>query len=292
MATGSQMARELVDNFSLEITAADGDSVRAAADGLPSGTLVNITFLASEDQQMRIAAARAVRESGFVPVPHVSARSLASSRILDEFLRQLEDVGDEPLSLFVVAGDSAASEGPFEDAMALIRSPLLSRPGIARVSIAGYPEGHPGISAEKLWAALRDKAQILTDQGLAGDVITQFGFDADAAIAWIAEVRDRGIDLPIRVGVPGPAGVRRLLAYAKRCGVRTSKNLASKYGLSVTNLLSTVGPEGFLEDFAASYDPTQHGPVSLHFYTFGGVQTTADWINGYLASRLDHTHSI
>ena len=35
---------------------------------------------------MRVAAAKAVRELGFVPVPHISARRLKSQEQLEEFL--------------------------------------------------------------------------------------------------------------------------------------------------------------------------------------------------------------
>lgn len=287
----STQAAAAVEAYSLEMTAADIDALRGAASSIPIGTAINITFLPTEDTSMRIAAARAVRELGFVPVVHISARRLGSELVLDKFLAELE-ADSASQNVFVVAGDTKKAEGVFEDALAVIRSPLLRRRGVDRVSIAGYPEGHPEISEAALWSALVEKVQVLSDQGLAGDIITQFGFDAEAVIAWVREVREHGVDLPIRIGVPGPVGVRRLLAYAKRCGVRTSSSIAKKYGLSVTNLLSTVGPDGFLEAFTAAYDPTLHGRVALHFYTFGGLQPTADWISAFLAAPSDHSPSV
>ena len=52
---------------------------------------------------------------------------------------------------------------------------------------------------------------VLHDElGMADAIITQFGFDADAVLGWAGQVRQKGITLPIRIGVPGPAGVRRL----------------------------------------------------------------------------------
>jgi methylenetetrahydrofolate reductase (NADPH) len=97
-------------------------------------------------------------------------------------------------------------------------------------------------------------------------------------VSWIEAVRDRGIGLPIRVGVPGPAGVRRLLSYAARFGVGTSAGIARKYGFSITNLMGTAGPDRFIRALADAYDPRRHGEVKLHFYTFGGLKPTAEWI--------------
>ena len=105
---------------------------------------------------------------------------------------------------------------------------------------------------------------------------------AGGVLAWIAEVREAGVELPIRVGVPGPASVKLLLGFASRLGLSTSTTIAKKYGLSVTNLLGKAGPENFIRDLQAGLDPDKHGLVRLHFYTFGGFKTTAEWIASHL----------
>jgi methylenetetrahydrofolate reductase (NADPH) len=74
------------------------------------------------------------------------------------------------------------------------------------------------------------KAAALEQRGLAGSVVTQFGFDPGLALAWLTGVRARGISLPVRVGVPGPASVRLLLWYASRCGVAVSAPAARTTG--------------------------------------------------------------
>jgi methylenetetrahydrofolate reductase (NADPH) len=100
-------------------------------------------------------------------------------------------------------------------------------------------------------------------------------------LGWVQQVRECGIDLPIRVGVPGPAGVRRLLGFAARFGGGTSASIAKKYGLSLTNLMGTAGPDRFLRALAASYDPAVQSEVKVHFYTFGGLQASAAWIGRF-----------
>jgi methylenetetrahydrofolate reductase (NADPH) len=126
--------------------------------------------------------------------------------------------------------------------------------------------------------AIEKKAAALANLNIPGSIITQVDFDVDRVLSWVAEVRDHGVELPIRVGVPGPASVKLLLGFAGRLGISTSATIAKKYGLSVTNLLGKAGPENFIRDLQSGLDPAKHGAVKLHFYTFGGFKTTAEWI--------------
>lgn len=271
---------DLLGDFSLEMTGKDVGKLAEARDTIPRGTRINVTFLENEDLRMRLDAARAVRRSGFIPVPHISARRLRSAAMLEEFLAALAGQ-DATENVFVVAGDPVTPLGPYEDALAVIRSGLLQRYGVRHIGVSGYPEGHPAIADATLWSALECKAAALTSLGLPGSVITQFGFDVDPVLKWIEAAREREIFLPIRVGVPGPAGVRRLLAYATRFGVGTSAGIAKKYGFSITNLMGTAGPDRFIRALAERYDPRRHGEVKLHFYTFGGLKATSEWITEF-----------
>ncbi|MGN5381037.1 methylenetetrahydrofolate reductase [Streptomyces lasalocidi] len=267
----------LLEDFSLEMTGKDVSRLEEARDSIPPGTRINITFLAGEDLGMRRAAARAVKRLGFVPVPHISARRLPSRDALDAFLSALAEDGTAE-NVFVVGGDPARPEGPYEDSLAVLRTGLLQHHGVRHVGISGYPEGHPAIADGTLWSALTDKAAAIGAQRFGGDVITQFGFDADPVLTWLEATRARGVRLPVRIGVPGPAGVRQLLGYATRFGVATSASVARKYGFSLTNLMGTTGPDRFLHTLARRYDPERHGTVKVHFYTFGGLRRTAEWI--------------
>ncbi|MDQ4114406.1 MAG: methylenetetrahydrofolate reductase [Actinomycetota bacterium] len=270
----------LLSDHSLEMTGNDVPHLLGARDTIPQGTRINVTFLENEEPEVRIEAARAVRESGFIPVPHISARRLKSQTMLEDYLGALQAVGatDE---VFAVGGDPSTPHGPYSDALSLIESGVLQKYGVRRVSIAGYPEGHPDISGADLWASLADKTASLRDQEFVGGITTQFGFDVDPVLSWIEHVRDRGIELPIRVGVPGPAGIRRLVRYASRFGVGTSANIAKKYGFSMTNLLGTAGPDRFIGELAERLDADRHGEVKMHLYTFGGLGATSDWIAAY-----------
>jgi len=283
-----QAALELVTGYSLEMTGKDVPGLMEAKDSIPAGTKINVTFLGNEDLEMRVSAAKAVREFGFVPVPHISARRLSSRGQLEEFLSRLQDVGATE-SVFVVGGDPATPEGPYEDSYDVIRTGLLLDYGVKEVSIAGYPEGHPDISDEVLWRALDEKTLSLKQQGLKATILTQFAFDTDPVLAWIDQVRARGIDSTIRIGTPGPAGIKRLLGFARRFGIGANAMIVKKYGFSLTNLMGTAGPDKFVTDLSAMLADkntdapagTTSGPVKLHFYTFGGLLATADWAREY-----------
>lgn len=275
-------ALELVSNYSLEMTGKDVPGLIEAKDSIPAGTKINVTFLGNEDLDMRVTASKAVRDMGFIPVPHISARRLSSQDQLEEFLGRLQEVGATD-SVFAVGGDPAEPEGPYPDSLSVIQTGLLQKYGVKEVSIAGYPEGHPDIPKDVLWRHLEDKSAALKEQGLDATILTQFAFDTDPVIEWVQGVRSRGIESTIRIGTPGPAGIKRLINFARRFGVGANAMIVKKYGFSLTNLMGTAGPDKFVTDLSGllAADPAS-GEVKLHFYTFGGLKATADWAHQYV----------
>src|SRR4051812_43097208 len=284
-AVNPTAALRLLDGFSLEMTGKDVPGLEAARHAIPAGTKINVTFLGNEDLEMRVEAAKAVRDMGFVPVPHISARRLTSQDQLEEFLGRLQEVGATD-HVFSVGGDPAEPEGPYPDSLSVIQTGLLQKYGVREVSIAGYPEGHPDIKTDVLWRHLEDKSAALKEQGLDAVILTQFAFDTDPVMAWIRDVRARGIQTQIRIGTPGPAGVKRLLGFARRFGIGANAMIVKKYGFSLTNLMGTAGPDRFVSDLSALLaDEPAAGDVRLHFYTFGGLLATSEWAREYVAAQ-------
>jgi len=284
-ASDPAAALALIDAFSLEMTGKDVPGLEEARDAIPAGTKINVTFLGNEDLDMRVAAAKAVKDFGFTPVPHISARRLASQAQLEEFLARLQEVGATE-HVFCVGGDPAQPEGPYPDSLSVIRTGVLQQYGVREVSIAGYPEGHPDITDDVLWRHLEDKSAALKEQRLDAVILTQFAFDTDPVMRWIEGVRDRGIDSQIRIGTPGPAGIKRLINFARRFGVGANAMIVKKYGFSLTNLMGTAGPERFVSDLSGLVaNSATAGDVKLHFYTFGGLLATAQWAREYIAAQ-------
>lgn len=272
-------ARNMVDGYSIEITAKDVASLEAAAPAMPAETPVAITFLPGEAMDARVAAAVRVRDLGFEPMPHFSARRIAST---DDFERYLAAVIDQASvrRCFVIAGDPTEAEGPYNDSSALIGSGAFERAGIRAIGVGGHPEGHPHMTPEQGWQVLQSKCADIAARGMAPLIVTQFAFDAAAVLRWVAIARERGIDAPIRIGVPGPAGIKTLVRFAARCGVGASTSVLAKYGISIGQLLGTAGPDRLVAALEAGLTPA-HGALRLHFYPFGGVEKTVGWIADY-----------
>lgn len=266
----------ITDGYSLEMTAKDRPALREAAARIDPQTPIAITFLPHEDMNARIAAAAEVRALGFEPMPHLSARRIASHDELEQTVaRTVAEAGAK--RFFLVAGDPPVPAGPFADTMALLETGLFERSGVQAIGIAGHPEDHPAMTEAERWAVLEHKRAEITRRGMATLIVTQFGFDAKPFLAWLKELRQRGIDCPVRIGVPGPAGIKTLLRYAAHCGVSASTSVMAKYGVSLGRLLGSAGPDRLVEGLERGLGP-EHGPVRLHFYPFGGLTRTVEWI--------------
>jgi len=111
-------------------------------------------------------------------------------------------------------------------------------------------------------------------------IVTQFAFDADRVLGWLRALRQKGIHAPVRLGVPGPAGIQTLIRFAARCGVGASASVLAKYGISIGKLLGSAGPDKLVARLEQGLT-ADHGPVRLHFYPFGGIAKTVAWINDY-----------
>jgi methylenetetrahydrofolate reductase (NADPH) len=180
---------------------------------------------------------------------------------------------------FIVAGDPPEPQGPFFDSSALIATGAFERAGITAIGIGGHPDGHPNMSEAECWAVLEKKVAEISARGMAPLIVTQFGFDADRSLDWLERLRARGIDAPVRIGVPGPAGIKRLLSFAARCGVGASASVMKKYGISLGNLLGSAGPDKLVDAFASGLGPQR--PRAPAFLSVRGLRKTVEWIEDH-----------
>lgn len=273
----------MVDGYSLEMTAKEMEGLREAAPLIRPGTQIAVTFLPGEEMSQRVECAVLVRELGFEPIVHLSARRFTSHAELEQYISDITSKAGVK-RVFIIAGDPPEPEGPFSDSLQIIETGLLEKYGIDIVGIGGHPEGHPNNTKAELWDWMERKIAALRARGITPLVVTQFAFDDDAIVDWVKEMRSRGIDVPVRLGVPGPAGIKRLLGFAKRCGVGASASVMKKYGISLTNLIGSAGPDKLV----ASLDKgltDEAGRVRLHLYPFGALTPSAEWINDYAAKH-------
>ncbi len=267
----------MLQNASLEATPGQIAKNRDLGTLLPPGTSVYIPYLPGTNLADTIAAAPALIAQGFHPVPHIPARTLVSEAELDDSLGKLASDGVD--TVLLIAGDTTPPAGPFPSTLEILETGLLERHGIKRVAVAGHPEGHPNADRDELDRAMRAKSDYAQKTGIEMWLVTQFIFDTDALLGWEQSLRDKGFDLPIRVGLPGPAKLRTLLNYAMQCGVSASARMLAKRPSSM-RLLGRWAPDDMVHALARL--KAEQGDTSLiqdlHIYPFGGLTHAADWL--------------
>jgi methylenetetrahydrofolate reductase (NADPH) len=276
----AQSLRDLAGAFSTEITARDKRAIDVCRQYLAPGTKVHVAWIPGDAPRAIVAALAALRRAGFNPVPHVAARQLESAAMLDDYVARAcgESGVDE---LLVVGGDATRPAGPFAASMDVLRSGVIERHGIAKVGIAGHPEGSPRIGPIELDAALREKSHFTTRSAAHFHIVTQFCFEVDPILLWIEALRDAGIDLPVRIGLAGPASVATLVKFALRCGVGNSIRALNLRGAAIARLLGESDPGHLvvaLRRFAAA--DAALGIEGFHFFPFGGIARLGAWLDG------------
>ena len=276
---------ELVTLASIEMSARDAASARAAAELLPSGTSVYVNFLPHQSLSELLEAAVALRDAGFNPVPHLAARTIESRQALRGFLqRAVRDAGVR--RVLVIGGDVPQPLGPYVDSLALIREGALAEAGIRELGVAGYPEGHPRIASDKLDAALVEKRALAREQGLALHLVTQFSFAPARVVQFCAAHGRKAPGLPLHLGIAGPTAAATLFKYAQRCGVSASLRALRNFGFDAVTLMMHTDPG---EQLAAIAGFSEHRAVcdvaGVHFFSFGGFLHTARWINRFITKN-------
>lgn len=266
-------------DFSLEATRPSAAEIASLADVLPHGTPVYFSAVPTLTAQELVAGAALLRKGGLEPVVHIAARRIPTAADLQDLLTRLHAEADVR-RLLVIGGD-VDTAGAFPDALAVIQKGRLREAGIEEIGIAGYPEGHARIAADRLEAALDQKIAAARAAGLRVHIVSQFSFSPDAVLAWLKRLRACGIALPVKVGMAGPTSLTALLRYAKRCGVSASlRGLTSGIG---SGLIGNVGPDAIL---AALAEASGIGEASPHYFSFGGVLQTARYACDAAAGRL------
>jgi len=268
-----------MQNFSVEATR-PSDADIAALSELPRGTRVYISAVPHRAAEESVTAAIRLRAAGLEPVPHVAVRNFASIDALDDFLARLNGEA-EVRRVLVIAGDRG-EHGPFRCAADAIDSGLFRRRGIRALGIAGYPEGHPKIGNDALFKALAEKIAAAEATGLAVEIVTQFCFDARAILDYVARLRAFGFEHPLRIGLVGPTSLSALLRYASRCGVRTSAQALARRSGMLRQMFALTMPDDLIRALADAA-PSR---VSAHFFSFGGLPSTARWAQAVADGRI------
>ena len=266
---------------SIEITPKQIEKLPVLKAKLEQGTRVFVALIEAGDLAAQIEAVRQLKAEGFRPVPHVPARFVKDEADLRHRIKALAEAGSE--SMLVLGGGVPQPIGQYDAAIQLLRTGVFEANGVARIGLAGHPEGNPDITKihgeAVLLSALVEKQAYLKAKGIEGFIATQFLFEAEPVAEWAATLRQAGIDLPIHVGVPGPATIKTLVKYAAMCGVGNSARFIRKQALNITKLLTVNTPDEFVAGLAqAHYARPELGIAGPHLYPFGGFDKLFDWM--------------
>ncbi len=271
---------------SLEITAADA-ALPAALDGrLPAGTTLYVAHTPNAKLAEVAEVACAAERAGFHGCPHIVARRIAARAELEASLARLRSGG--VTRALLVAGDQTPPAGEYSSTLEILDSGVLDEAGLASIGVAGHPDGNPNIPPGAAWDALARKQAWGRRTGVAVHVTTQFGFDAGALAAFDAGLTERGIALPVHVGIAGPASLKSLAKFAVMCGIGASLAAIVSNPLALGSLktlvrtVDQVFPEVVRQAGAA---PNRF--VQPHMFAFGGVMKTVEWLEAVREGRFE-----
>jgi methylenetetrahydrofolate reductase (NADPH) len=236
---------------------------------LPQPVRLTVTCSPKRGPDQAVEFAGRLRDLGHAVTVHIAARMVRDRAHLDALLAAVTNAGAD--DLFLVGGDADRPVGAYSSAVELL--PVVAehphRP--RRLGIAGYPEGHPLISDDTLDDALLEKSR------RADYVTTQMCFDPEALRSWVVGQRERGMTLPILIGMPGNVSRRKLLEMSVRIGVGPSLSFVRKQR-GLRNLLSRRSTLDRLHEASAPMlDDPQLNVVGFHYFTFNQLVDTWEW---------------
>jgi methylenetetrahydrofolate reductase (NADPH) len=238
---------------------------------LAPGVRVAVTASPRKGLEATLVLAEKLQERGFKVVPHVAARLVRSREHLKEVIDRLAKSGFE--DLFVIGGDEEQPAGPYHSAALLLHDlqDLPNRP--KRIGIGAYPDGHPLITREELFKALQEK------QPMVDYMITQICFDPKKISTWLADMRKRGIKLPVYIGIPGVIKREKLLDISLKVGVGDSTRfLMHNLGLAARLIGSEMyKPDKLIKQATSLAEDPESDVEGLHIYTFNQCRTTEEW---------------
>ena len=272
---------KFLDGYSIEVTPNAAAKIDNFSDVLPSNTRIYIAHIEGTPIEDMVKTAKKITDEGFVPMPHFPARIIENENVLSEWINQYANEANVEEAL-VIAGGANKPYGNFDSSIQLIETGIFDKANFKRIHVAGHPEGNKDIDSDKsnknVNEALSWKNEFAkrTDAKIA--IATQFCFDSNTVIKWANDIHAMGIDLPIHIGIAGPAKLQTLLRYSIECGVGASIKILQKRALDLTKLLMPYEPTTIISELAEYKENNNDFNIEqVHFFPLGGTKTTAKW---------------
>jgi methylenetetrahydrofolate reductase (NADPH) len=274
--------KELIAGCSIEVmprTAAKIENFQAL---LPKGTRVYIAHIDGTTIEDMVATAKRLTDQGFAAMPHFPARIIPNLATLEDWAKRYHNEAGVEEAL-VLGGGIASPAGELHSSMQMLDSGIFDRYGFKRLHVAGHPEGNKDIDKDGSTTisdqALKTKYAFAERTGAEMAIVTQFAFDAKPVIAWAERIKAAGINLPIHLGIAGPAKLQTLIRYGLACGVGPSLAILQKRALDFSKLLVPYEPTDFLTTLSKYIDDNPNTLIQkIHVFPLGGLHASANWI--------------
>ena len=281
----NEAIKNFLDGFSIEVTPRAATKIDNFAELIPKGTLIYVAHIEGTPIEDMVSTAKKINEQGFKPMPHFPARIIKDKNVLQDWISRYQNEADVKNAL-LIAGGANKPYGDYDSSIQLIESELFDKSNFLNLHIAGHPEGSTDIdpdgSTKNVDEALSWKNEFSkrTDASMA--ITTQFSFDSKTVIDWASNLKQSGIDIPIHIGIAGPAKLQTLLRYSLECGVGASIKIIQKRALDLTKLLLPYKPTTIISELANyKADNPDFNIDKVHFFPLGGVKQVSDFVKEF-----------
>ena len=278
----SENIENFLNDFSIEVTPNAAKKINQFSDYLSPGTLVYIAHIEGTPIEETVETAKKITNQGFKAMPHFPARIIKDRNMLGDWIaRYKNEAGVE--NALLIAGGANKPYGDFDSSIQLIESGLFDKAEFKKLHIAGHPEGSkeidPDGSTTNVDEALSWKNEFSkrTDASMA--ITTQFCFDSNSVIEWTNNIKKSGIDIPVHIGIAGPAKLQTLLRYSMECGVGASIKILQKRAKDITKLLLPYKPTQIISELAEYKASNPDFNIEkVHFFPLGGVKQVSKFV--------------
>ena len=94
-------------------------------------------------------------------------------------------------------------------------------------------------------------------------------------------MKTHGIELPVIIGLAGPATPATLTKFALRCGIgnsmRALRNQIGRFG----RLLIDTGPDDVMRGLESAPREATSAISGFHLFPFGGLRKAGNWLRTY-----------
>ena len=284
------IVKKFLNSYTIETTPNVYEKYGNFSEFLDKKHSVYITFLPDEKSENVVETAKKLKLEGYDVIPHLPARTVKNNKVLEKYIGELaEEAG---CSKILIIGGGGNQAGKISSTMDVLKTDLLSKFNFKSVGVAGHPEGSPDISKNALDLAIIEKNKFSLNVDFKMYLATQFFFEAKSLIEWEKHLNTINNKLDIHAGIPGPASIKTLINYARSCGIGNSLRFLTKQAFNLTKLATLNTPDKLIYDLANYVETNKSTNLkNIHFYAFGGMKKTSEWLNHLNDSELEYSNN-